>query len=113
MSDPKKESGLTDVIKKVVSIGVGAAFMTEESVKSILADLPLPKDIVTGLVQNAKGVKEDFVKQVREELSEHMAKVDVKKVLEEILSQYDVEVKANFSFKKKDDGSKTTDSKKS
>lgn len=113
MSESKKESGLSDVIKKVVSIGVGAAFMTEESVKNILADLPLPKDIITGLVQNAKGVKEDFVSQIREELSGYLAKVDVHQVIDEILSKYDVEVKASLSFKKKEDGSSESNSKKS
>lgn len=111
MSEGKKESGLADVIKKVVSIGVGAAFMTEESVKNILSDLPLPKDIVSGLVQNAKGVKEDFVAQVREELAGYMAKVDIHQVIDEVLSKYDVEVKASFSFKKKENGQNSKDTK--
>ena len=34
--------------------------MTEDAVKNILGDLPLPKDIVSGLVQNAKGAKKEF-----------------------------------------------------
>ena len=64
----KKDSPIGDIIKKVVSVGVGAAFMTEESVKKILEDLPLPKDIISGLVQNAKGAKEDFTNGIREEM---------------------------------------------
>ena len=59
--DGKKESSFSDVIKKVVSVGVGAAFMSEESVKNMLGDLPLPKDIINGLYSNAKGAKEDFI----------------------------------------------------
>ena len=99
----EKESGLGDVIKKVVSIGVGAAFMTEDTVKNLLSDLPLPKDIVNGLVQNAKSAKEDFSNSVREEIGQHLSKVDPKKLLEEVLSDYDIEVNAKFSFKKKKD----------
>ncbi|MDD0853068.1 hypothetical protein HBN50_08170 [Halobacteriovorax sp. GB3] len=99
----KKESGLSDVIKKVVSIGVGAAFMTEESVKNILHDLPLPKDIVTGLSANAKQAKEEFIVSMRDEVSKHLAKVDPKKLIEEVLENYDVEVEAKFRFKKKED----------
>jgi polyhydroxyalkanoate synthesis regulator phasin len=99
--DDKKENPLGDIIKKVVSVGVGAAFMTEESVKKILEDLPLPKDIVSGLVQNAKGAKEDFTNGIREELRNYLSKVDASKLATDILDRYDVEVEAKFTFKKK------------
>ena len=98
----KKDSPISDIIKKVVSVGVGAAFMTEESVKKILDDLPLPKDIVVGLVQNAKGAKEDFTNSIREELRTYLSKVDASKITTDILDRYDVEVEAKFKFKKKD-----------
>lgn len=107
MSDKdKKEKPLGDIIKKVVSVGVGAAFMTEESVKKILEDLPLPKDIITGLVQNAKGAKEDFTNGIREELRTYLSKVDASKIATDILDRYDVEVEAKFRFKKKKDAEK-------
>lgn len=96
-----KDKGLTDVIKKVVSIGVGAAFMTEDAVKKVLADLPLPKEIVSGLLKNAQSVKDDFVQSVRSELSDHLSKVDPKKLLEEVLENYDIDVQAKVKFTKK------------
>lgn len=99
----KKDSAIGDIIKKVVSVGVGAAFMTEESVKKILEDLPLPKDIITGLVQNAKGAKEDFTNGIREELKNYLSKVDANKIVTDILDKYDVEVEAKFKFKKKNE----------
>ncbi|MFA6239168.1 MAG: hypothetical protein WC635_17650 [Bacteriovorax sp.] len=97
----KKDSPIGDIIKKVVSVGVGAAFMTEESVKKILEDLPLPKDIISGLVQNAKGAKEDFTNGIREELRTYLSKVDSAKIVNDILDKYDLEVEAKFKFKKK------------
>lgn len=103
MEQNKKENPIGDIIKKVVSVGVGAAFMTEESVKKILEDLPLPKDIITGLVQNAKGAKEEFTKSMREELRHYLTKVDASKVAMDILDRYDVEIEAKFKFKKKTD----------
>ena len=98
-----KSSGIESIIKKVVSVGVGAAFMTEESVKKILEDLPLPKEILSGLVQNAKGAKEDFTNGIREELRSYLGKVDAAKLATDILDRYDVEVEAKFKFKKKSD----------
>ena len=100
MSD-NKDSALGDIIKKVVSVGVGAAFMTEESVKKILDDLPLPKDIISGLMVNAKGAKEDFTKGIREEIKNYLSKVDSSKIIIDVLDKYNVEVEAKFKFTKK------------
>ena len=101
MSDKKTNKGVSEIIGKVISVGVGAAFMTEEYVKNVVGDLPLPKEMVTGLVTNAKTVKEDLIKNVRDELHNHLSKVDPKKLVEEVLENYDVEVNATFKFKKK------------
>jgi polyhydroxyalkanoate synthesis regulator phasin len=98
----KKDSPIGDIIKKVVSVGVGAAFMTEESVKKILDDLPLPKDIITGLVQNAKGAKEDFTSSIRDELRGYLSKVDPSKIVSDILDRYDLEIETKIKFKKKE-----------
>lgn len=100
---PEKNSPIEGIIRKVVSVGVGAAFMTEESVKKILEDLPLPKEILSGLVQNAKGAKEDFTNGIREEIRNYLSKVDASKIAMDILDRYDVEVEAKFKFKKKDE----------
>jgi hypothetical protein len=97
-----KENKIGDIIKKVVSVGVGAAFMTEDAVKNILSDLPLPKDIVTGLLQNAKTAKEDFSTTIRDELRSHLAKVDPKALMEELVENYDIEFNTKLSFKKKE-----------
>jgi len=95
-------SPIEGIIRKVVSVGVGAAFMTEESVKKIMEDLPLPKEILSGLIHNAKGAKEDFTNGIREEIRTYLSKVDAAKLAGEILEKYDIEVEAKFKFKKKD-----------
>ena len=104
MSDEKKsESTITEAIKKVVSIGVGAAFMTEDAVKTILSDLPLPKDIVNGLIQNAKGAKKEFSEGIRSEIRDYLSKMDITKVVETTLERYDFDVQAKVSLRRKSD----------
>ena len=49
--DPK--SGLTDMVKKVLAVGIGAAFLTEESIRNTVKDFKLPKEILNGLLQGA------------------------------------------------------------
>jgi len=99
----KDDKKLGDIFKKVVNTGISAAFMTEDAVKGIIQDLPLPKEIVNGLLTNAKQTKEEFIASVKEELKTHLDKVDVSEEIDKVLSKYDIEVegKIKFSPKKK------------
>lgn len=96
-----KDGKLGEILKKVVSTGVTAAFMTEESVRTLLKDVPLPKDIVGGLLDNAKNTKDEFVSSVKNELKSYLDKIDLSREIEKIADKYDFEVKATISLKKK------------
>lgn len=98
-----KDKKISDILKKVVNTGIGAAFMTEEALKNVIGDLPLPKDIVNGLLQNAKQTKEDFISSVKNELSTYLNKIDLSKEVDRILDHYDLEVTVKFKRKKKND----------
>jgi hypothetical protein len=98
-----KDKTFSDVIKKVVSVGVGAAFMTEDAIKSFLSEFQLPKDIVSGIQNNAKSAKKDFIEMIRTELSKKFEEIDSSEFFDELLDKYDIEVKATFSFKRKDE----------
>lgn len=97
----KDKSPIEGIIKKIVSVGVGAAFMTEESIKKALEDMPLPKDIIQGLIANAKSAKDDVAKGIREEIGHYLSKVDTSKVVSELLEKYDLEIHAQIKFQKK------------
>lgn len=106
MSDSKNEKKITDIFKKVINTGMSAAFMTEDTVKGILNDLPLPKDVVAGLLENAKSTKTEFVDSVKKELKTYLNKVDVSKEIDRVLEKYDIEVNAKLKFTKKDEEEK-------
>jgi len=99
-----KEGKLGDLLKKVLVTGVSAAFMTEESVRSLLKDVPLPKDIVGGLLENAKTTKTEFVASVKNELKSYLDKIDLGRELDKIVEKYDFEIKATISLKRKKKG---------
>lgn len=103
MSDDseKKNINFGDVLKKVVSTGIGAAFMTEEAVKNMVSELPLPKEMISGLLQNAQATKKEFVASIKNELKSYLDKIDASKEIEKVLEKYDMEVNATISFKKK------------
>jgi polyhydroxyalkanoate synthesis regulator phasin len=97
-----EKGSLGDSLKKLISVGVGAAFLTEEAIKNMVGDIPLSKDMVSGLLQQAKNSKEDFIKSIREEVVKSLKSVDPKALLHEVLEDYDLEVKAKVKFKKKE-----------
>lgn len=99
--DRDKDGKLGDILKKVITTGVTAAFMTEESVRTLLKDVPLPKDIVGGLVENAKNTKTEFVAGVKNELKSYLDKIDLSKELDKIFDKYDFEINATVRLKKK------------
>ncbi len=102
MDDNRDKDGkLGDLLKKVLTTGVTAAFMTEESVRALLKDVPLPKDMVGSLVENAKNTKTEFVASVKNELKSYLDKIDLTKEIDKLVEKYDFEVKATISLKKK------------
>lgn len=109
MEDNQKDRDgkLGDLIKKVLTTGVTAAFMTEEGVRAVLKDLPLPKDMVGSLVENAKSTKTEFVSSVKNELRTYLNKIDITKEIDKLAEKYDFEVKATISLKKKKKGKGT------
>lgn len=101
MSDGEKDGKVEGILKKVLTTGVTAAFMTEESIRAVLKDVPLPKDIVGGLVENAKSTKTEFVAGVKNELKSYLNKIDLSKEIDKVIEKYDFEVKATISLKRK------------
>ena len=102
MDDNKDKDGkIGDLVKKVLATGVTAAFMTEESIRALLKDVPLPKDIVGGLLENAKNTKTEFVSSVKNELKSYLDRIDLSKEIDRLAENYDFEVKATISLKKK------------
>jgi hypothetical protein len=100
MSDDK-DGKIEGILKKVLTTGVTAAFMTEESVRALLKDVPLPKDIVGGLLENARNTKTEFVAGVKNELKTYLDKIDITKEIDKIVEKYDFQINATISLKKK------------
>jgi hypothetical protein len=99
-----RDGKIGDLLKKVLTTGVTAAFMTEEGVRAVLKDLPLPKDMVGSLVDNAKNTKTEFVASVKNELKNYLDKIDISKEFDKVAEKYDFEIKATISLKKKKKG---------
>lgn len=74
--DEKSGLNIGDAVKKIFTTGVTAAFMTEESVRQYLAELKLPKEIISLVIQSANKSKEEITQRVGKEAVAILQKID-------------------------------------
>jgi len=102
-----------EMMKKVLTIGVGAIFLTEESLRSLVKEFKLPKELLTGVLESASKTKSEFLKSFSEEIMNKVTnKIDAQAAIEEFFARnvMEVNLKINFTpkagIKKKENSSK-------
>ncbi|MEZ0392020.1 MAG: hypothetical protein ACAH59_07395 [Pseudobdellovibrionaceae bacterium] len=96
-----------ETVKKLFTAGVTAAFMTEESVRSYLADLKLPKEMLNIIVQGASKSKEEITNRVGKEVSGMLQKIDIVKEVSRFAETHKFKVSAEIEILKKEDSKKS------
>jgi hypothetical protein len=82
-----------DLLKKAITVGLGAAFLTEESIRSIVGELKLPKELVTNLLSQAKETRSEFIGKFSQELLERFqSKISPVELVNEVLRRNDIEL---------------------
>jgi hypothetical protein len=73
--DRDEQAGSISWAKKLMTAGVGAFFLTEEALKTLVSEFKLPKEIVGSILDGAKNVRKEFMQSV---VTEMMNKVQDK-----------------------------------
>ena len=73
--ESSKIKGVSDVIKRLFAVGSSAAFLTEESIKTALGDIKLPRELLKPLLESAMSSKQQIFKRVSQEVSNEMIKI--------------------------------------
>jgi predicted methyltransferase MtxX (methanogen marker protein 4) len=108
-SESKTEMGgkAFDLLKKAITVGVGAAFLTEESLRSLVSELKLPKELIHSLLQNANQTKNEFLQKLSSDVIDRIqSRVDISKLAQEFMEKNDIELKVRISVKPKGDASR-------
>lgn len=90
-----------EMLKKVMSVGLGAAFMTEESVRSALGGLNLPKEVLTSILHGANRSKEEFLNKVGNETIKLLSKIDFVKEASRFVEEHKFRINAEIEVVKK------------
>lgn len=103
-SESEDNNGLSigEALKKVITVGIGAAFMTEESIRNYLGEMKMPKEVVNTLLQSANKSKEELMTKVGNEVVKILSKIDFVKEASRFVEEHKFKIKAEVEVVKKD-----------
>src|SRR5690606_4945900 len=93
-----------EVFRKLLIASVGAVFMTEEGIRSLVRDLKLPKELIASLLAQADRTKGDVVRVMGQELRNFLESAKVREDLIELLKELTFEVKAEINVRPREAG---------
>lgn len=92
---------LGEAVKKLFTVGVTAAFMTEESIKAYLAELKLPKELLSVVIQGAQKSKDEVTNRVGKEVVGILQKIDFVKEASKFAENHKFKITAEIEVIKK------------
>ena len=88
--------------KKILTVGVGTFFLTEEALKTLASEFKFPKEIVGTLLEGAKGVRKEFMANVVSEMMTKVSdKMDPSVVLADFMKNNEVTLEIKIKVKDK------------
>ena len=98
------EGMVPDIVRKAMVSGLGAIFMTEESIRSTLSDMP--KEAVNFLVNQADQTKEQLLNLIAREVREFLESADLSEELSKVLARLTLDIRTQIRFvsSESDDG---------
>lgn len=92
------EAWVPELVKRAVAAGVGAVFTTEEGIRRLTKDMPLPKDVAGYLVSTASTTKDELLRIVAREMREFLQTVNISEEIAKMLTTLSFEVKTEIRF---------------
>ena len=102
MENEERGGLLSEGIRKLFAVGIGAAFLTEESIRNYIQDLKLPKEMLGTLLQGAQKSKEQLMNRVGNEVITIIQKIDFVKEASRFVETHKFRVSAEIEVVKKD-----------
>lgn len=93
---------LGETFKKLVTAGIGAAFMTEEHIRAYVSELRLPKEVLNSLLQSASKSKEEVIQRVGNEAIKILNRIDFVKEASRFVEEHKFKISAEIEVVKKE-----------
>jgi hypothetical protein len=92
------ESWVPELVKKAVAAGMGAVFTTEESIRRLTKEMPMPKEVAGYLVNTASSTKDELFRVVAREIREFLSSVSLSEEIAKMLTTLSFEIKTEIRF---------------
>lgn len=92
---------ISEAMRKIVLTGVGTIFMTEETVRSYLGELKLPKELWGGFLENAARTKTEFLNSFAKEAAGILNKIDFAAEARKFFENHTMRISIEVDFDKK------------
>jgi hypothetical protein len=97
LEDDKSGAG-RDLTKKILTLGLGAYFLTEDTVRRYVKDAKIPRDIGRTITQNASKGKDELYGFVARELSGFLKQMDLQEELDRFVKSHKIRINAEIEF---------------
>jgi polyhydroxyalkanoate synthesis regulator phasin len=98
------EGIIPETVRKALITGLGALFMTEESLRHLVQEMRLPKEAVGYLLKHADQAKDQLLETVSKEIRAFLDSVNLAEELQKVLSSVVLEVKTEIRLVPSDEG---------
>ena len=105
--ESEKKKFIPESVKKILAMGMGAAFLTEETLRSVLGDVKLPGDVVGKLLEGANRSKEEIIERVGDEMASIIKKIDFVKEASRFVEDHKFKISAEIEVLKKGDATES------
>ncbi|MBI2343360.1 MAG: hypothetical protein HYV02_03335 [Deltaproteobacteria bacterium] len=92
----KDDDGQVGRFAKLLRLGVGAFWMTEESVRKALLEMRMPKEATAYLLEQIDKRKGEIFQLVRDEIQRAVERMDATQLVDNILANHDIEISAKI-----------------
>lgn len=93
-----KETLVAEVLRKAASKGGEVYDSTEDSLRKLVSELPLPQEVIEGILERFDDYRGELFRVVAEELQAWLNKVDLGHEIQKILTSVSFEISTEIRF---------------
>ncbi|MBP6608947.1 MAG: hypothetical protein KA258_05130 [Deltaproteobacteria bacterium] len=92
------EQFLPDVVRRAISAGSTAILSPEETIRRLVSDFNLPREVATYLLVQASSSKDEVLRVVGQEVRHFLESVNLSGELQKLLTSLSFEIKTEIRF---------------
>lgn len=92
-----------ELAKKLLTVGVGAIFLTEESLRGLVSELKVPTEMLKGFFESANRSKREFLQGISQDIvARVMERIEPEALIRELLEKNKIHLKVEVSLSPKE-----------